>query len=261
MSNSSISKVAEFLLWLWEVKNLSVSSMKEHHSMLSAVFKFKLPELGDHLVLRDLIRSFCIEHPHRLPTPPCWDLDIALSQLMSEAYELLSSLSLRSLTKKTLFLVALATAKRVGDLQALSKVISSQGNDMILSYLPHFIAKTERADAPLPRSFHLCSLAEFAGDLEAEFAGDLEEGSLLCPVRALRTYLERTKLFPLCASTLFCSPCSPSRAMLKNAVLYFLREVISGAGAIRGDEGPPLRAHSIRGVSTSAVFLKNWSIS
>ena len=49
--------------------------------------------------------------------------------------------------------------------------------------------------------------------------------------------------------------------MSKNAVSYFLHEVISGAGAVRGDEGPPLRAHSICGVAASAVFLKNWSIS
>ena len=58
-----------------------------------------------------------------------------------------------------------------------------------------------------------------------------------------------------------CSPCSPSRAFSKNALLSFLREVISGSGAIRGDEGPPLIAHSIRGFSTSAVFLQNWSVS
>ena len=127
--------------------------------------------------------------------PPCWDLDIVLRHLMSEAYEPLSSPSLWSLTKKTLFLVTLAMAKRVGELQALLKVVSFQGDDLILSYLPHFIAKTERADAPLPRSFCLCSLSECAGDLE--------EGSVLCPVRALRTYLERTKLFPMQAATLF----------------------------------------------------------
>ena len=192
--------------------------------MLSAVFKFKLPELGDHHVLRGLIRSFCIECPRRPPTPPCWDLDIVLRQLMSEAYEPLSSLSLRSLTKKTLFLVALATTKRVGELQALSKVVSSQGNDMILLYLPHFVAKTERADAPLPRSFRLCSWAEFAGDLE--------EGSL-CPIHAQRTYLERTKSFPLRASTWFCSR-SLSLAMSKNAISYFLWEVISGCWGYQG---------------------------
>ena len=34
-----------------------------------------------------------------------------------------------------------------------------------------------------------------------------------------------------------------------------------GPGAVRGVEGPPLRAHSIHGVSTPALFLQNWSIS
>ena len=76
---------------------------------------------------------------------------------------------------------------------------------MILSCLPQFMAKTEKADAPLPRSFRLCYLCYLA-----EFARDLEEGSLLCPVQALRAYLDCTKSFPLRASTLFCSPRSVS---------------------------------------------------
>ena len=113
--------------------------------------------LRDHHVLRDLRRSFCIVRPRRPSMPPCWNLDILLRHLMSEAYEPLSSLSLQSLAKKTLFLVFLAMAKTVGELQALSKVVSSQGDDLILSYLPRFVAKTDRADAPLPRSF-ICVL-------------------------------------------------------------------------------------------------------
>ena len=49
---------------------------------------------------------------------------------MSSEYEPLERLSLRALTKKTLFLVALATAKRVGELQALSRQVSFQGKDL-----------------------------------------------------------------------------------------------------------------------------------
>ena len=172
---------------------------------------------------------------------------------MSSEYEPLEHLSLWALTKKTLFLVALATAKRVGELQALSRHISSQGNDLFISYLPHFIAKTDRPDVPLPRSFHVCSLRDFAGDLK--------EGSLLCPIRALRVCLSRTKLMVSRASSLFVSPRSPSRQISKNAISYFLREVISGVGAVHEDVGPSLRAHSTRGVSTPAVFMQNWSVS
>ena len=104
VSHPSISKVADYLVWLWEDQGLSLSSVKAHHSMLSSVFCFKLPALGEDRV-------------------------------------------------------------------------AAIGNDLMVSYLPHFLAKTERADAPVPRSFRVLSLREFAGDLE--------EGSLLCPVRAL----------------------------------------------------------------------------
>ena len=131
-------------------------------------------------------------------------------------------------------------------------MLSSLGSDLILSYMPHFLAKTERADRRLPRHFPL--------KLLRDFAGDLEEGALLCPVRALRFYLKRTKGLVSFGSALFVSPSCPTRSISKNAISFFLREVISDAGAVRGDGGPPLRAHSIRGMSSSASFFQNWSI-
>ena len=63
MPNPSVAKVADFLVWLWEVRGLSLSSVKAHRSMLSSVFRFKLPELGEHRVLHDLLRSFAIGRP------------------------------------------------------------------------------------------------------------------------------------------------------------------------------------------------------
>ena len=153
---------------------MSLSSVKAHRSMLASVFQFKLPALGEDRVLHDLVRSFAIERPCRPQAPPSWDLDAVLRHLMSSAFEPLESVSLRSLTKKTLFLVCLATAKRVSEIQALSKTVAAIGNDLVVSFQPHFIAKTERADASVSRSFRVLLLREFAGDLE--------EASLLCPV-------------------------------------------------------------------------------
>ena len=109
-------KVAVFLLWLWEVKGLSLSSVKAHCSMLSAVFQFKLLELREHHVLGDLLCSFAVERPRVPHVPPSWDLDVVLRQLMSSECEPLDRLSLWALTKKNMFLVALATAERVGEL-------------------------------------------------------------------------------------------------------------------------------------------------
>ena len=130
-----------FLRWLTiffgfgEVKKLSVSSVKAYSSMLSAVFRFKLRKLSNNHVMRDLIRCFAIERSHRPQLPPAWDLDVVLRHLMSAAYEPLESLSLWPLTEKTLFLVALATSKRVGQLQAPSWTVSSVVGDMVVSYL------------------------------------------------------------------------------------------------------------------------------
>ena len=231
VSQPSISKVADYLVWLWEDQGLSLSSVKAHRSMLSSVFQFKLPALGEDKVLQDLVCSFAIERPRRPQAPPSWDLDAVLRHLMSSAFEPLESVSLRALTKKTLFLVSLATAKRVSEIQALSKTMAVIDNDLVVSFQPHFIAKTERADAPVSRSFRVLSLREFAGDLE--------EGSLLCHVRALNIYLRRTISFVVKASSLFVSPRSSSRPISKNAVSYFLREVISEAGAVRQDVAAP----------------------
>ena len=226
MSQPSVSKVADFLVWLWEDQGLSLSSIKAHRSMLSSVFQFKLPALGEDTVLQDLVRSFSIERLRRPQAPPSWDLDAVLRHLLSSAFEPLESVSLRTLIKKTVFLVSLATAKRVSEIQALSKTVAAIGNDLVVSFQPHFIAKTERVDTPVPRSFRVLSLREFAGDLE--------EGSLLCPVRALNIYLRRTSSVVVRASSLFVSPRSPSRPISKNAVSYFLREVISGWGCKAG---------------------------
>ena len=151
--------------------------------MLSAVFKSVLPEISSSPVLHDLIRSFQVEAPIREVRPPSWDLPTVLNYLRS-SFEPLSTLSLRDLTRKTLFLLSLATARRVGELQALSCRVSFSSSSSGLSYVPEFVAKTESAIRPLPRSFEVKSLGDFVAGLP--------EDLLLCPVRSLSVYLDRT---------------------------------------------------------------------
>ena len=101
-------------------KNLGVSSIRGYRSMLSAVFRFQLPSLSSHPVLRDLLRSFYLESAERQLHPLAWDLSLVLRFLNTSSFEPLSVAPLRALTQKVLFLLALATAKRVEELQALS---------------------------------------------------------------------------------------------------------------------------------------------
>ena len=84
-----------------------------------------------------------------------------------------------------LFLLALATAKRVWELQALSSVVTYVGLDVCLSHVPQCVAKSESLTRTIPHSFLVKSLSDFAAGLD--------EDLLLCPMWALRIYLERTR--------------------------------------------------------------------
>ena len=105
---------------------------------------------------------------------------------------------------------------------------------------------------PLPRSFSIQSLQDFAAGLQEEL--------LLCPVRSLRVYLRRTSKFVNRPRRLFVSPRCLSCAMSKNGISFLLREVIVQSGASSEEVAAP-RAHSIHGIATSSAFFKNWSIS
>ena len=145
ISRPTLPKIADFLLWLHRTRKLSVSAIIGYRSMLSAVFRFKLLEISTSPALQDLLRSFQVAAPSRSIQPPSWDLNKVLFYLRSSAFEPLQSASLRALPKKTLFLMSLATAKRVSELRALSSIVSFSSEGAVVSYVPEFLAKTESA--------------------------------------------------------------------------------------------------------------------
>ena len=155
--------------------------------MLAAIFSFKLHEISTSPILEGLICSFKVEVPVWSVRPPTCDLEVVLRCLCFSSFEPLSSLFLRSLTEKVLVLVSLATAKKVRELQALSNHVSFSSSGACVAYVAEFVAKTESAVNPLPRSFIIKSLADFAASFDQEL--------LLCPVRTLREYLNLTASF------------------------------------------------------------------
>ena len=180
-SEPTIPKIAGFLTFLFKTEKAAVSTIKGYRSMLSSVYKFCLPEISTSPILKDLTRSFEISAPRPVHRSPSWDLDKVLEYLSGPHFEPLADASFRNKTRKALFLLAMATAKRVGELQALSFSVSHRGDDLVLHYDPFFLAKTESVSNPLPRSVIVQSLVDFVGDLPER---------VLCPVRAVR-YLRR----------------------------------------------------------------------
>ena len=213
VSRPTLAKVADFLYWLRYTRGLSVSSLRGYRSVLSAVFRFHLPSLSSDPVIRDLLRSFRLSSAERVLRPPAWDLSKVLTYLVSPAFEPLSQASFCALTLKTLFLLALATAKRVGELQALSSVVTFVAGDACLSYIPQFVAKSESLTRSIPRSFLVKSLADFTAGLDTDL--------LLCPVRALRMYLLRARSLSPGRHRLFVSPRRPARALSRTQCRSF----------------------------------------
>ena len=248
-SEPTIPKIAEFLTFLFKTEKAAVSTIKGYRAMLSSVFKFCLPEISSSPILKDLVRSFEISAPRPLHQSPSWDLDKVLEYLSGPPFEPLADASFRNKTRKALFLVAMATAKRVGELQALSFSVSHRGDDLVLHYDPFFLAKTESVSNPFPRSVIVQSLADFVGDLPER---------VLCPVRAVRYLRRAARSVEFTPSRLFVSPSDPKRTMSKKAMSFFLRQLITESGAVSSSVPP--RAHDIRGIAT-LNYYSNLSIS
>ena len=190
---------------------------------------------------------------------PVWDLKVVLEGLCRPPFESLEGLSLRLLSLKTALLLALATAKRVGDLQTLS--VSSEcmrflngGLKVLLKPHLNFVAKNMSApeEPVVLLVFHPPPYAS-------------EEGrklNCLCPVRALKAYCDRTagsrssdQLFVAMGDTLVRKPVS--RPTLSRWIVDAIREAYTSAGV----EVPvALRAHSTRAMATSWALAKGVSV-
>ena len=142
-------------------------------------------------------------------------------------------------------MLALATAKRGGEIQALSSCVSFSSSAAGLSYMPELVAKTESALRPLPRSFEVPSLGDFVAGMP--------EDLLRCPVRAFSEYLDHTSGIVNRPRRLFISSIS------KNEISYMLRAfIIQSSASSRSGQVP--RAPSIGGIDTSSAFFRNWSL-
>jgi len=148
---------------------------------LNTVFKAKkrLNLVQDDRI-SNLFRAFGIERPVTRRLFLLWDLPKVLRSLITLPYEPMSDSSLRDLTKKTMFLLSLASWKRRSEIAALvadPRHLQFADNHASVTLIPgvQFRSKTQPCHRP-NESWFVPSLSKLVGQ---------EEDRLLCPVRAL----------------------------------------------------------------------------
>ncbi len=251
--------LAEFLIHLRTSRHLSGATISTYLSGISSVWaKLTSKPVSRSPELLAIIKSFKLEDQRKKFRPPAWDLNVVLRHLISAAFEPLASSDIAALTFKTVFLLALATAARVGELHAIdvTRITFDVGADhkVHLGLLLDFVAKNQLVGQE-GRTFHLAPLSNLVGPHDRE---DLS----LCPVRALRCYLDRTASFRRQRKRLFL-PLSPTSTaeVSKNTLSLWLRTAILRAYTAAGLPAPSSsRPHEIRAVAASMALHANIAV-
>ena len=117
----------------------------------------------------------------------------------------------------------MATATRVGELQALSFSVSHRGDDLVLHYDPFFSGKNRIGVETLPRSVIAQSLADLLQTYPNGFFAQFALFVISDELRALLSLLHLGYSSP---------PSDPKRTMSKNAMSFFLGQFITESRAV-----------------------------
>ena len=187
-----LKAIADFLLHLFQDRKLQPGTIDGYRSAIGIADK-----LGNSIInvskdenLSSLLDSFHRDRPKGRRGIPSWNLSLVLHQLTKAPFEPLKEASLKHLTFKTVFLLALGSGKRRSKIHAwLHKNIRHQSDWSKVSLYPSpsFLSKNQLAKEG-PDSVAPVVIPALAPSLDRSLKGDRS----LCPVRALRYYLDRT---------------------------------------------------------------------
>ena len=153
--------------------------------------------------LHRLLSSFHRDRPKSSRNLPKWNLSVVLNELTKAPFEPMKDTDLKHLTLKTAFLLALASGKRRSEIHAwVANKVSNLGQWEKVALFPSsdFIAKNQLVREG-SQSVSPVTIPALTTIVDRQF----KEDSTLCPVRALRFYLDRTKDLRGSRSLLFIS--------------------------------------------------------
>nr|XP_033816328.1 uncharacterized protein LOC117367657 [Geotrypetes seraphini]XP_033816329.1 uncharacterized protein LOC117367657 [Geotrypetes seraphini] len=258
-STSPLAQVLRYLTSL-QVCGLSYNSIRLH---LVAISVYHDPvdavSLVRHPVVKCFFKGLLRLHPPLRPPVPVWDLNLVLQALMAPPFEPLSVVPLKFLTWKTLFLVAITSARQIGELNALvsySPYTQFLHDKVLLRTHPKFLPKVVSA-------FHLNqSIVLPTFHPPPHTSPEAERLHTLDCARALRLYLDRT-VTRRRPSQLFLSirPTSSPRPVSKLTLSSWITQLIaycyaSASGPALQEIPPHVTAHDLRAMATTWANLR-----
>nr|XP_025033567.1 uncharacterized protein LOC112543511 [Pelodiscus sinensis] len=253
--SSPLQNVLDYILDLRE-SGLTLSSLRVH---LAAISAFHQPVGGSalfsHAITKRFLKGLQNLYPPRSAPSPSWNLDLVLDTIMHPPFEPLASVSLHILTMKTIFLLAITSARRVGELGALmaSPPFTVFSKDTVTLRLhPDFIPK-------VCSSFHINEpivLPTFYPKPHSSSRDALFH--TLDFRRALSFYIDRTRQWRRTDRLLVSlAPRSKGKALSTQRIAKLITLCIMECHSIRNKPLPSLpRAHSTRAVATSTAFAR-----
>ena len=181
-----VKSVADFLMYLFEERKLQPSTIDGYRSAIADKLGSSTLNISKDENLTRLLDSFHGDRPKGRRGIPSWNLSLVLHQLTKAPFELepIKEASLKYLTFKTVFLLALGSGKRRSEIHAWQhKNIRHQSDWTKISLYPSpsFLSKNQLAKEG-PDSVAPVVIPALAPTLDRS----------LCLVRALRYHLDRT---------------------------------------------------------------------
>ncbi len=232
---------------------------------VAAIAAFRSPQGGQSIGRDPMVVSFLKGarrlHPPRPPSVPPWDLEVVLRALSQPPFEPLTSVGLKELSLKTTLLLALASAKRIGDLHAFSvdsDCIRFGPGDCSVTLRPRMGYVPKSLSTP----FKTQTVSLSALSSESTASREANAQTSVCPVRALRIYIDRSASFRQSDQLFVCyGGCAKGRAVSKQRISHWIVDAITAAYTSQGLECPlHIRGHSTRAIASSWAWSRGMSI-
>ena len=189
---------------------------------------------------------------------PRWDLQVVLKALTEPPFEPFHAATLKFLTWKVVFLVAITSAARVSELQSLDcrpDLLKLFPHKEVLRANPAFLPKVVNVDY-MSREIVLQAFLPFDTDMPRE------KIATLCPVRAVRVYLDVTKTVRK-DNNLFVSYATAHKGfkVSSQSISRWIKDTICFAYSKQNVNLPrsSIKAHSTRAVAASLADIQGVS--